>query len=112
MYDDQPQPERNDPCWCGSGKKYKKCHLSIDNQLEHLYNEGLEVPARAMLKQAEDIEAVKKSAAVNIGVLDYVAERIGPGVSTAQIDAWVQDYTEAHGGIPADLAGLVMLTEN
>jgi len=17
---------RNDPCWCGSGKKYKKCH--------------------------------------------------------------------------------------
>lgn len=22
-----PQPGRNDPCWCGSGKKYKKCHL-------------------------------------------------------------------------------------
>lgn len=21
---------RNDPCWCGSGKKYKKCHLSKD----------------------------------------------------------------------------------
>jgi hypothetical protein len=21
-------PGRNDPCWCGSGKKYKKCHLS------------------------------------------------------------------------------------
>ncbi|WP_171842287.1 SEC-C metal-binding domain-containing protein, partial [Vibrio parahaemolyticus] len=19
---------RNEPCWCGSGKKYKKCHLS------------------------------------------------------------------------------------
>jgi preprotein translocase subunit SecA len=19
-------PGRNDPCWCGSGKKYKKCH--------------------------------------------------------------------------------------
>ena len=18
---------RNDPCWCGSGRKYKKCHL-------------------------------------------------------------------------------------
>lgn len=23
---------RNDPCWCGSGKKYKKCHLNRDNQ--------------------------------------------------------------------------------
>lgn len=20
------KPDRNDPCWCGSGKKYKKCH--------------------------------------------------------------------------------------
>jgi preprotein translocase subunit SecA len=23
---DPNQPGRNDPCWCGSGKKYKKCH--------------------------------------------------------------------------------------
>jgi uncharacterized protein len=20
------EPGRNDPCWCGSGKKFKKCH--------------------------------------------------------------------------------------
>lgn len=32
----KPAPEvlarwgRNDPCWCGSGKKYKLCHLSKD----------------------------------------------------------------------------------
>jgi hypothetical protein len=25
-----PKIGRNDPCWCGSGKKYKKCHLSSD----------------------------------------------------------------------------------
>jgi hypothetical protein len=24
------RPGRNDPCWCGSGKKYKKCHLAAD----------------------------------------------------------------------------------
>lgn len=24
------RPGRNDPCWCGSGKKYKKCHLASD----------------------------------------------------------------------------------
>jgi hypothetical protein len=23
---------RNDPCWCGSGKKYKKCHLESDQK--------------------------------------------------------------------------------
>jgi len=26
------KPERNDPCWCGSGKKYKKCHLPEDDR--------------------------------------------------------------------------------
>lgn len=23
-------PRRNEPCWCGSGKKYKKCHREAD----------------------------------------------------------------------------------
>jgi hypothetical protein len=25
---------RNDPCWCGSGKKYKNCHLELDRANE------------------------------------------------------------------------------
>ena len=25
-----PQLSRNDPCWCGSGKKYKHCHMKED----------------------------------------------------------------------------------
>jgi preprotein translocase subunit SecA len=24
--EESEQIGRNDPCWCGSGKKYKKCH--------------------------------------------------------------------------------------
>jgi len=24
---------RNDACWCGSGKKYKKCHCQFDEKL-------------------------------------------------------------------------------
>jgi hypothetical protein len=27
-----PKVGRNDPCWCGSGKKYKKCHLGKDDR--------------------------------------------------------------------------------
>jgi len=27
-----PRLGRNDPCWCGSGKKYKKCHLAQDEK--------------------------------------------------------------------------------
>jgi hypothetical protein len=26
------KPGRNDPCWCGSDRKYKKCHLASDEQ--------------------------------------------------------------------------------
>lgn len=29
-----PQLGRNDPCWCGSGKKYKNCHLTQDQRAE------------------------------------------------------------------------------
>lgn len=103
MYDGQEQPGRNDECWCGSGRKYKKCHLAFDERLEELANQGFEVPARSLLKTPEDIEGIKRSAAINIGVLDYVAEHIGPGVTTGEIDRWVYDYTTEHGGIPADL---------
>lgn len=28
------RPRRNDPCWCDSGKKYKKCHLLSDERGE------------------------------------------------------------------------------
>jgi uncharacterized protein YecA (UPF0149 family) len=24
------RPKRNDPCWCGCGKKYKQCHMRND----------------------------------------------------------------------------------
>lgn len=26
------RPKPNDPCWCGSGKKYKKCHMEEDEK--------------------------------------------------------------------------------
>jgi preprotein translocase subunit SecA len=31
---DRPKIGRNDACWCGSGKKYKKCHMAIDEGQE------------------------------------------------------------------------------
>ncbi len=32
MYSRADRLGRNDPCWCGSGQKYKKCHLSRESQ--------------------------------------------------------------------------------
>lgn len=103
MYDGEGRPGRNDECWCGSGKKYKKCHLAEDDRLQALYEAGFEVPARGLLKTAEDVEGIKRSAAINVGVLDMVGQRIGPGVTTEEIDQWIYDYTIEHGAIPADL---------
>lgn len=103
MYDGDIELGRNDACWCGSGKKYKKCHMEFDERLQRLAEQGENVPARALLKTPEDIEGIKRSAEVNVGVLDFVAEHIGAGVSTEQIDRWVYDYTVEHDAIPAPL---------
>ncbi len=103
MYDGEPSPGRNDPCWCGSGRKYKKCHYEADNRLQQLYDAGEEVPYRSLLKTAADVEAIKASAEVNKGILDYVGEHIGPGVSTMDINRWVEEYLAAHDAVSADL---------
>ncbi len=95
------KPGRNDPCWCGSGKKYKKCHIDFDEKIEEFEVAGHIVPSHEILKNAEQIEKIKESAKINIAVLDYVAEHIKAGISTAEIDKWVYDITTKMGGVPA-----------
>ena len=103
MYDNGPVPGRNDQCWCGSGKKYKKCHEAFDEKLQRFWDDGWSVLPRSLYKSAEDIEGIKRSAAINVGVLDYVGEHIAAGMTTNQIDKMIYDYTVEHGGTPADL---------
>ena len=98
-----PKIGRNDPCWCGSGKKYKDCHLSLEEKLAQYRRNGVKTPVRSMLKTKEQIEGIRQSANINVAVLDYVAEHIGPGVTTEQIDQWVYEQTTHLGGIPAPL---------
>ena len=91
------------PCWCGSGKKYKKCHIDFDEKIEEFEGAGHIVPSHEILKNAEQIEKIKESAKINVAVLDYVAEHIKAGISTAEIDKWVYDITTKMGGVPAPL---------
>ena len=95
--------DRNSPCWCGSGLKYKKCHYDFDEKLKMYENKGCIVPEHNMIKTPEQIEKIKASARVNIAVLDYVAEHIKAGVTTEEIDQWVYDETTKRGAIPAPL---------
>lgn len=94
---------RNDPCWCGSGKKYKTCHESQDVKMARLEAQGYLLPARRLLKTPEQIEGMKKSSEINVKVLDYVRDHIKAGVTTEEIDQWVYQITTEAGGIPAPL---------
>lgn len=95
--------ERNDPCWCGSGKKYKACHAAFDDKLIQLEHKGFRIPTRDLLKTEKDIEGIKKSAVINMAVLDEIGDKIRAGMTTQEIDDIVYNTTIKMGGIPADL---------
>ena len=94
---------RNDGCWCGSGKKYKKCHLEFDEKLREYRMKGHIVPDETMVKTPREIEGIKKSAEVNTGILDFLEDKVVAGMSTEDIDKMVYKYTVDHGAIPAPL---------
>ncbi len=94
---------RNDPCWCGSGRKYKVCHEAFDDRLVKIAHEGHIVPPHNIIKNEEQIEKIKESCKINIAVLDYIEKNIHEGMNTAEIDKIVYDMTTDMGGIPAPL---------
>lgn len=95
--------KRNSLCWCGSGKKYKQCHERFDEEYQMMKLKGNHMPDRSLIKSTKDLIEIRKSAQINTGVLDYVAKQIHAGMSTAQIDQLVYEYTVSHGAIPAPL---------
>ncbi|MEF9952821.1 MAG: methionyl aminopeptidase [Clostridium sp.] len=94
---------RNDDCWCNSGKKYKKCHMDFDTRLADLKRQGFIVPNKDIIKTPEQIEGIKASAAINNAVLDEVAKHIKAGMNTEEIDSIVYNFTTSKGAIPAPL---------
>lgn len=94
---------RNDPCWCGSHRKYKSCHLAFDEKLEEMKKEGILVPPHKIIKTPEQIEGIREAGKLNTAILDLVAQNIKEGMTTEEIDVLVHDYTVKHGAIPAPL---------
>lgn len=75
----------------------------LDKKILYLQNKGHLVPSRKLIKTEEQIEGIRKSGVVNSGILDLVGKEIKAGMSTAEIDKLVYDYTISHGAIPAPL---------
>ena len=94
---------RNDKCWCGSEKKYKKCHMEFDEKLNSLKLNGYEVPNRNLIKNKEQIEGIRSSAKINTAVLDLIESKIKVGMNTEEINTLVHNFTVENGAIPAPL---------
>ena len=95
---------RNAPCWCGSGKKFKKCHLGKEQIPSPPIQEKPNLSAKLIyIKNEEQIEGIRKSSQLTKKLLDMVEDRIAEGVKTNEIDQWVHSETLAHGAIPAPL---------
>lgn len=75
----------------------------LDKKVLFYQNRGCLVPTRKLIKTPEQIEGIRRSGVVNTGVLDLVEREIRAGMSTAEIDKLVYDYTVSHGAIPAPL---------
>ena len=56
-----------------------------------------------IIKTEEQIEGIRNSGKLTSTILDMLQQRIGPGVTTDQIDQWVYKYTVEHGAQPGTL---------
>ncbi|MFO0580829.1 MAG: type I methionyl aminopeptidase [Anaeromyxobacter sp.] len=69
------RPGRNDPCWCGSGQKYKKCHLEADSA--STANEGRGAAPAQVRAQRRPLRAGRvspmRAVPAGIGRPDYAA---------------------------------------
>ncbi len=71
--------------------------------LEKYRLQGYIIPHVSLIKSPEQIAGIKKSGKITSQILDMLEKEVQPGMTTADIDKLVYDYTIAHGAIPAPL---------
>ncbi len=94
---------RNDLCWCGSGQKYKKCHMDSDVLAEKTPQNKVKPPKGVKIKTPIEIAGITKCCRLTADVLDMVSAKIKEGITTDEINTWVHEYTISKGAVPAPL---------
>jgi methionyl aminopeptidase len=93
---------RNDPCWCGSGKKWKKCHFPHAEKnldVRDLYFRDYNI----IIKDDQQIEGIRASCQLASRILDATCERAKEGVTTEELNAYAHALHLEAGAIPAPL---------
>ncbi len=116
-----PGMKSNDPCWCGSGRKYKRCHRGTEGRvLEGRVSPMLTVPAgiaateyyatgevartdEPMVKSAETIAAMRVAGRLAAEVLAVAGAAVAPGVTTDDLDRVAHQAYIDRGMFPSTL---------
>jgi methionyl aminopeptidase len=96
--------ERNDPCWCGSGKKWKKCHwpeniLSDFEEMAKNYKRQYGI----ILKTAHQIEGIRRACKLAASILKQTCAKAKAGVTTNELNRFAEDLHKKAGAIAAPL---------
>jgi len=94
-------PGRNDPCWCNSGKKYKKCHLDSDARGENDFNslrKNIGEFLRQVLPQRESKQALAEffgdgpqETNSEIMLIDWmIHDRISPSLGRTVLEEYLE----------------------
>jgi methionyl aminopeptidase len=114
-------PKANDPCWCGSGRKFKRCHkASTDHirpgRLSPTRPVPPEVPrppyadtgvavrmAESPVRSPEVIERMRRAGRAAAEVLQTVGAAVRPGITTDELYALCHEECIRRGGYPSPL---------
>ncbi|GAB5412063.1 MAG: methionyl aminopeptidase [Chlamydiales bacterium] len=96
--------QRNDPCWCSSGKKWKKCHYPEGQQktFEELRQEYAK-KHQIRIKNETEIEGIKLACQLSAKILRELLNACKEGVTTEEIDQLSLKLHADAGAIPAPL---------
>jgi len=93
---------RNDPCWCGSGQKFKKCHYpqkKNDKDIPKKYFNHFGI----IIKNKNQIKGIKRSCKLAAQILDQLCQIAKEGVTTQELDDLANELHKKAGAIPAPL---------
>ncbi len=95
---------RNDPCWCGSNKKWKKCHYpNLPQKDFKAVKAEYYKTYQIILKTPEQIEGIRSSCKLAANILKATCEKAKAGVTTNELNDFALSLHKKAGAIPAPL---------
>jgi methionyl aminopeptidase len=95
--------ERNEPCWCGSGKKWKKCHYPQAAMDQDTLTERYLKQYGIFLKNEEEIAGIRKACQLTAAILEATCKKAKAGITTDELDRFAHDLHLEAGALPAPL---------